>query len=317
MAPSALRSDGLVFRLATSPTNNLPAQPTPLIGRDHAVGRLRMRLLDPDVRLLTLTGPPGTGKTRLAIAAAESCLGACADGVWFVGLESVQDPEGVLAAIAQTLGVRETGTQPLAEALHAHFGGQQMLLLLDNFEQVLPAGVLLAALLADCPALTVLVTSRTPLHLRWEQEFPVAPLALPDPTRCDLATVALVPAVQLFVQRAQAVTPDFQLTSDNASVVAAICTRLDGLPLAIELAAARVKQMPPHAILQRLNHALQFLTGGARDLPLRQQTLRAAIAWSYDLLTPNQQALFRRLGVFAGGCTMEAIEAVAVWERPT
>jgi non-specific serine/threonine protein kinase len=291
--------------------HNLPAQPTPLVGRDRDVASGAARLLGPAARLLTLTGPPGAGKTRLAVAIAESVLDEFPNGVWFVALEAAREPAGVVGAIAQTLGVRASGTRSLAELLVQELAAKRLLLVLDNFEQVLAAAALVGELLAACPDLTVLVTSRAPLRLRWEREAPVLPLDLPDPSRPDdVEAVAASAAVQLFVERAAAVLPDFALTAENAAAVAEICRRLDGLPLAIELAAARIRLLSPAAIRDRLDGRLRLLTGGARDLPARHQTLRAALDWSHDLLSPEEQRLFRGLGVFAGGCTLAAAEAV-------
>jgi poly(hydroxyalkanoate) depolymerase family esterase len=264
-----------------------------------------------DVRLLTLTGPGGVGKTRLALEVAHALRDQFADGAVFVSLAPISDPAVVASAIAETLEVQEASGQPLAERLKVSLRGKHLLLVLDNFEQVLAAAPLLADLLARCPQLTVLVTSRAALHLRGEHEVPVPPLALPD-LRClpDLTALAQYPAVALFVQRAQAVKLDFQLSSANAPAVAAICVRLDGLPLALELAAARVRMLPPHALLTRLSDRLKLLTGGPRDVPARQQTLRATLDWSYGLLDADEQVLFARLGVFVGGAALEAIEAV-------
>jgi predicted ATPase/DNA-binding XRE family transcriptional regulator len=290
---------------------NLPSQPTHLVGRDRDLETLRDRLRRPDVRLVTLTGAAGTGKTRLAIEAATALLEDFEDGAFFVDLAPLRDAEGVPSAIAQSLGLREAGEQPLPVALMDALRGRQLLLVLDNCEQVLAAAPYAAGLLAACPRLKLLATSREPLHLRWEQEVPVPPLALPnlaDPPPLD--HLAAVPAVALFVQRAQAVKPDFTLTERNAQAVATICVRLDGLPLAIELAAARIHLLAPNALLARLTHRLQLLTGGAHDLPARQRTLRDTIAWSYELLSPPEQTLFRRLAVFAGGWALEAAELV-------
>jgi predicted ATPase/DNA-binding CsgD family transcriptional regulator len=270
----------------------------------------------PDVRLLTLTGPGGTGKTRLALALAAQLADAYPDGVAFVELAPITDPSLVALTIAQTLGVQEASGRPVEQWLRRFLEGRETLLLLDNFEQVLGAAPLVADLLAWCPHLVVLVTSRAALHLREEQEFPVAPLALPAATAApSLDVVTAAPAVTLFVERAARLAPGFALTEATAATVAEICRRLDGLPLAIELAAARLKALSPEALLARLDRRLPLLTGGARDLPARQQTLRDTLAWSYDLLTPAEQALFRRLGVFAGGCSLEAAEAVCDADR--
>ncbi len=291
--------------------SNLPAQTTPLIGRTKEVGELCDLLQRPDVRLVTLVGPPGTGKTRLALEAAARVLDRFADGVWFVPLVLLQDAERVPSAVAQALGVLETGAEPLRDRLAAALREQHALLALDNFEQVTEAGSVVADLLAACPRLTVVVTSRAPLKVYGEHEFPVLPLAVPDLQQLPaLPALEAIPSVALFLERARSVKPDFAISMENARVVAEICARLDGLPLAIELAAARVKLFPPRAIVARLQRRLDLLTGGAQERPARQQTLRAAIGWSYDLLSPAEQTLFRRLAVFAGGSTLEAAEAV-------
>jgi predicted ATPase len=249
------------------------------------------------------------GKTRLALAVAERLRSRFADGVVLVSLAPLRDPALVASAIAHALGVREEGHRPVEECLVAQLRARQLLLVLDNFEQVLAAAPLVAELLAACPQVTVLATSRAALHLRGEHEFPVLPLALPDP-QAPFEGLAEVAAVALFLDRAQALRPDFGLSPANAATVAAICRRLDGLPLAIELAAAWVKLLPPATLLRRLERRLPLLVGGARDLPERQQTLRGAIAWSYNLLHAAEQALYRRLAVFAGGCGLETVEAV-------
>jgi predicted ATPase/DNA-binding CsgD family transcriptional regulator len=291
--------------------NNLPLQMTPLIGREQEITIALQLLQREEVRLLTLTGPGGTGKTRLALQVAAELSDRFADGVYFVNLAPLNDAGLVVTTIAQTLAIKELAGQTLLELLKASLHWKHVLLLLDNFEQVIEAAVDVAALLAACPLLKVLVTSRAALHVRGEQEYAVPPLAVPDPKYLpDLVTLAQYEAVALFLQRAQAVKPAFQLTDANTPAVAEICVRLDGLPLAIELAAARIKVLPPQELLTRLGQRLTVLTGGARDAPARQQTLRNTIAWSYQLLGAAEQGLFQRLSVFVGGCTFEAIEAV-------
>jgi predicted ATPase len=308
------------------PRHNLPAQPTTLIGREQEIAAVCAMLRKPDVRLITLTGPGGTGKTRLALQVAAELLDepglpfdkltnrrdeGFADGVYFVALAPISDPALVLSAIVQTLGVRESGGTTLLDGLKEYLREKRLLLVLDNFEQVVAAAPFIAALLAAAPHVKVLVTSRAALHLSGEREVAVPPLALPDRTRLpSLERLTQYEAVRLFIERAQAVKADFAVTNDNAPAVAEICYRLDGLPLAIELAAARSKLFAPQALLARLDQRLKLLTGGARDLPARQQTLRSAIAWSYDLLDAAEQALFARLGVFVGGWTLEAAEEV-------
>ena len=293
-------------------THNLPPQLTPFIGREALVAEIRDRLAQPAVRLLTLTGPGGAGKTRLALQVAAEELGAYRDGVWFVQLAPVASVTLVAATIAGALGVRESPAETIESSLRAYLRPRQLLLLLDNFEHVVDASPLVSDLLSSSPEIRVLVTSRAPLHLSGEYELPVPPLALPSSEgtlRLDDALAS--EAVRLFVDRARAVQNHFEVTEENVEAIVAICRRLDGLPLAIELAASRVRLLPPKAILARLDSRLTLLTGGGRDLPERQQTLRGAIAWSHDLLEPAQQTLFRRLAVFAGGWTIDAAEAVA------
>ncbi len=286
----------------------LPTPLTALLGRDDEVRQIVALLVSH--RLVTLIGPGGVGKTRLAIDAARTAAPAFPAGVVFVDLAPLRDPALVLPAIAQALDVREAPGIPPDRALAIALGERRPLLVLDNLEQVVAAAAGIAALLTACPRLVVLGTSRAALAVRGEHVLPVEPLPLPDVGEAP-ADLAASPAVRLFAERAAEARPGFALTPENAQAVAAICARLDGLPLAIELAAARVKMLPPAALLQRLTQALPALTGGARDLPDRQRTLRDAIAWSNDLLSVDEQVLFRRLAVFAGGCTLEAAEAVA------
>jgi predicted ATPase/class 3 adenylate cyclase len=291
--------------------HNLPPQPTAFIGREAEVRRVQVELGDSAVRVLTLTGPGGIGKTRLALASAEGMVDRFADGVWFVPLAAVSEPDLVPPAIARVFGVRESVGQSLLEAIVAHLAERESLLVLDNLEQVLGTGPAVAALVAGCPRLTVLATSRTPLGIAGERILTVPALAVPDLAReRDLARLAESDAVRLFADRARLVRPNFAIDAENVGAVAAICRRLDGLPLAIELAAARSRLLTPAQLLPKLEDRLALLTGGARDLPTRQQTLRAAIDWSHDLLEPAEQALFARLGVFAGGASLDAIEAV-------
>lgn len=290
---------------------NLPILRSSIIGREQEIAALHDLLRRADVGLLTLTGPGGAGKTRLALQVAADLNDAFRDGVFFVPLTPVTEASRVGTAIAQVLGVRDSGARPLSESLQAALRDKELLLLLDNFEHLVDAALLVVDLLTHAPKLKILVTSRTPLHVRGEKEFPVPPLALPDRHYLpDLARLRQYAAVQLFVQRATDVQPNFLLTDEIAPIIAEICHRLDGLPLAIELAAARSKSLSPQALLTRLTNRFDLLKGGARDLPTRQQTLRNAIDWSYNLLDPAAQRLLRRLAVFVGKWTLTAAERV-------
>ena len=300
-----------MHEIRSLPQSRLPAPLTPLVGREQEIAAVCALLWRPEVRLVTLTGTGGVGKTRLALGVAAAVNADFADGICLVALAPLIDPGLVLSTIAQALGVQEQGSRPLREGLQDHLREKQLLLLLDNFEQVVSAAPVVAELLVAAPRLRVLVTSRTSLHLSGEHEFVVPPLALPDLRNLPPPDRLLqYGAIRLFVARAQAAHSAFVMTAENATAIAAICQQVDGLPLAIELAAGRSKLFAPQALLSRLRNRLTLLVGGAQDLPLRQQTLRGTIAWSYDLLGQDEKALFRRLAVFVGGCTLEAAEAV-------
>jgi predicted ATPase len=294
-----------------APFNNLPAQLTPLIGREQESQAACALVRQAGVRLITLTGTGGIGKTRLALHIAGELLADFADGIALVALAPITDPDLVVPAIAHTFSLREAADHSLPEQLKAFLHEKHLLLVLDNFEQVVAAAPLLSELLEACSHLKLLVTSRAVLNVRGEHVFPVPPLTVPNLAQLpDLEDISQAPAVALFLERASAVKPQFELTQANAASIAELCVRLDGLPLAIELAAARIKMFPPEALLARLTQGLQFLSGGARDLPARQQTLSNTIKWSYDLLEQEAQTVFRSLSVFEGGCTLEAAEAV-------
>jgi predicted ATPase/DNA-binding SARP family transcriptional activator len=288
--------------------HNLPPQPGVLVGRDDDVAAAKAHILQSGVRLLTFVGPAGCGKTRLALNVASELLPEFKYGVWFVDLAPVRDPDRIVFAIGRTLQVAQpVDGQSYVERVIQTIGENDVLLTLDNFEQVVAGGLQVAELVAGCPNLKVLVTSREPLHLRWEHEFQVLPLASPSLTGADsVESIGSSPAVKLFVQRAQAVKPDWRLSDANAAALAELCIRLDCLPLAIELAAARIKLFTPEAMLARMDRRLDLLTTASRDVPERHQGLRVAIDWSYHLLPDAEQATFRRVAVFSGGWTLDA-----------
>jgi len=300
-----------MLQIAQAARTFLPAPLTALIGREQEQSALWEILQRSDARLLTIVGTAGIGKTRLALQLAGDASALFPEGIFFVSLAAITDPTLVIPAIAQGLGLSAENDQIRVEQLVFHLLDAAPLLVLDNFEQVIAASPYIADLLVACPKLKILVTSREVLHIRGEQLFPLQPLALPD-AKCvlDVDALAHYAAVALFVQCVRSVAPAFALTESNAATIAAICRRLDGLPLAIELAAARVKLFSPQALLARLDHRLRLLTGGACDLPRRQQTLRDTLQWSYDLLNAEEQRLFRWLSVFADGCTLQVLQAV-------
>jgi predicted ATPase len=314
VAPDLIQDFAPLQTLDAMP-NNLPGTLNRFVGRARELEEVKQRLAQ--TRLLTLLGPGGTGKTRLALQAARNLLADFEDHVYFVDLASSRDSDAVLTAIGRTLGVRESSDRPLLDELKEQIKRKRMLSLLDNFEQVTVAAPAMAELLRDCPELKMLVTSREALHVRGENVFPVPPLTLPpiESKPPSAEQLAQSEAVQLFIERAQAVKPSFELTNENAPAVAEICARLDGLPLAIELATARLNVFTPHSLAERLGNRLKLLRGGARDLPARQQTLRDTIDWSYELLDAREQALFKLLAVFSGA-TLEAIETVASRIQP-
>jgi len=291
--------------------HGFPAQPTTFVGREQELTEISKLLRCEDVRLLTLIGTAGVGKTRLAIQAASNLGDIFLDGIYFVALAQICDTQAVLPTIARTLGIREESNQDLFELVSSGIQEKRLLLVLDNFEQVIASSLMLAKLLAHCPLLRILVTSREVLHIQAENVFEVLPFEVPDlkhlPAKNALADYA---AIILFTQKAQAARPDFRLNAVNARIVAKICARLDGIPLAIELAGARIKYLTPQTLLAQLEQGLGALKGHARDVAPRQQTLQNAIAWSYDLLDPEQQQLFRRLAIFVGSCTLDAAEHV-------
>ena len=311
LVAAGLPSEFPALRSSDSRLNNLPMQTTPLIGRERQLEAGRQLLLRDDVRLLSLTGPPGSGKTRLGLQIASDLSARFDDGVCFAALAPITNPGLVASTIGHALGLQEGGDRPLETILKDYLREKHLLLVLDNFEQILPAAPVVADLLATAPRLKVLATSRAALHLRAEHELQVFPLGLPElGRRLPAAALAEYPAVAFFIDRAAAIKPGLAFTDDDAQAVAEICNRLDGLPLAIELAAARIKLLPPQEMLRRMGRRLPLLVGGPRDLPARQQTLRDAIAWSYDLLDPTEQKLFRRHSAFVGGCSLPASEAV-------
>lgn len=310
-ARSTAEPASLAAPLQLEVRGTLPLQPTSLVGREQETQAACTLLYNADIRLLTITGPGGVGKTRLAFAVAQNLVEHFPGGVYCVSLGPLSDAALVVPTIAQALGFVETGTESLLNRVKAYLHDKHILLMLDNFEQVISAAALIAEILASSPHLKLLITSREILHLSGEHELIVPPLALPDLHKLPAsAMLTQYPAIALFTQRASAVKADFTITDTNAAIIAEICTRLDGLPLAIELAAARMKHLPAQILLTRMDRRFQLLVSGARDLPRRQQTLRDALAWSYDLLEPNEQTIFRALSTFIRGCTLEAAEEV-------
>ena len=309
-----LAIDGLPDRFPPLPSgvavlNNLPRRLTTFLGREREIGEVQAAL--EGARLLTLTGPGGTGKTRLSLEVASRSLDRHPGGVFFVELSPVAEADLIATAIAQALGLPDAGGRSATDRIVDHLAERRVLLVLDNFEQVTEGAPIVAELLTRVPNLSVLTTTRAALHVSGEQEYPVPPLSLPDLAHLPGSeALGQFEAVRLFIERARAVKPDFAVTNENAPAVAEICVRLDGLPLAIELAAARVRVLAPQAMLARLEHRLSLLSSGLRDLPARQQTLRGAIAWSHDMLEEPERALFACLSVFAGTAGLEAIERI-------
>lgn len=310
---TGLRTDFPPLKSLDNHPHNLPLQPNPFVGREKELEAVQSLLTNEQVRVLTLTGAGGTGKTRLSLQAAANLIESFPDGVFFVDLSAVDSAAHVVPMIARTLELRETGARSLKAMLHEALHDRRMLLILDNFEQVMAGVPHVVDLLAACPLVKILVTSREALHIRAERVFRVSPLSVPklrEARELPLSRLTQYEAVSLFIDRAMAAAADFAVTNQNAPAIAEICARLAGLPLAIELAAARVSMLTPGAILERLSSSLKLLSGGAADLPPRQRTLRATIDWSYRLLAPAEQALFRRMCVFYGGCTLDAAESV-------
>lgn len=308
------------FKIQAAENSNGQIQMTgnqsPIVGRESEISRIKNLLLENDVRLVTLVGIGGTGKTRLAQAVVQEVSDNFSDGVFFIELAAITNPEFVASTIAQQFGIKEAGGKPLLENLKDHLREKQMLIVADNFEQVAGAAPTIAALLAAAESVKFLITSRMLMNLSIEREFVVPPLAMPEETtNISLDESRNYEAIQLFIERARGAKPNFALTAENTEDVVKICARLDGLPLAIELAAARIKIISPRLILAKLENSLKLLTGGARDLPARQQTVRGTIEWSYNLLTEGEKRLFRHLAVFAGGFTFEAAEAVCGNEK--
>jgi predicted ATPase len=305
-----IRAGGTLVKSAAKPAHNLPSPLTEFVGRQVELEAITDLLFRAETRLVTLTGPGGTGKTRLGLEFGWAVLERFRHGVFFIDLAPISDPALFAAKTAHAVGIREGGGRPPLEVLTDFLANREMLLLFDNFEQVIEAATDLGALLSAAPRVKALATSRIPLHLRGEHEFPVDPLDIPAAGDLSLVEILQYEALALFRQQAQSVKPSFEIIEQNRAAVVEICRRLDGLPLAIEIAAARIKMLPVQALLKRLDQSLQLLVGGPKDLPGRQQTLRRTIDWSYDLLAPNERTLFARLGVFAGGFTLESAEEV-------